>query len=202
MALLHVDSSILNEQSASCQLTAAIVKRLTEAQPGTRVVRADLAAAPVGHLGSAEFLAFQGIAPQDEAAKRAVARNAQLLEDFLAAETVVIGAPMYNFSLPTQLRAWLDRLAVPGKTFRYTESGVEGLAGSKRVIVASARGGLYGEGAPTAFLDHQETYLRGFFGFIGISDLTFVRAEGLAFGEDSRKAALADAEAAIAQLVA
>ena len=108
---------------------------------------------------------------------------------------------MYNFSLPTQLRAWLDRLAVPGKTFRYTESGAEGLAGGKRVIVASARGGLYGEGAPAAFLDHQETYLRGFFGFLGITDVTFVRAEGLALGEESRNASLAAAETTIAQLV-
>ncbi|WP_372357156.1 FMN-dependent NADH-azoreductase [Xanthomonas sp. NCPPB 3443] len=202
MALLHVDSSILNEHSVSRQLTAAIVKQLTEAKPGTQVIHADLVAEPVGHLGAAEFLALQGVEPQDEAAKQAVARNAKLVDDFLAAEIVVVGAPMYNFALPTQLRAWLDRLAVPGKTFRYTESGAEGLAGGKRVIVASARGGLYGEGAPAAFLDHQETYLRGFFGFLGITDVTFVRAEGLALGEDSRKAALAAAETAIAQLVA
>lgn len=201
MTLLHIDSSILNDQSVSRQLSAAIVKRLSSAIPGTEVVHNDLVADPVGHLSAAEFLALQGIEPQDDAAKQSVARNARLVEDFLAADTVVIGAPMYNFALPTQLRAWLDRLAVPGKTFRYTESGAEGLAGGKRVIVASARGGLYGEGAPAAFLDHQETYLRGFFGFLGITDVTFVRAEGLALGEDSRNAALAAAETAIAQLV-
>ncbi|MEC8582516.1 MAG: FMN-dependent NADH-azoreductase [Pseudomonadota bacterium] len=202
MTLLHVDSSILNEHSVSRQLTAAIVKQLTEAKPSTQVIHVDLVAEPVGHLGAPEFLALQGVEPQDEAAKQAVARNAKLVDDFLAAEIVVVGAPMYNFTLPTQLRAWLDRLAVPGKTFRYTESGAEGLAGGKRVIVASARGGLYGEGEPAAFLDHQETYLRGFFGFLGITDVTFVRAEGLALGEDSRKAALAAAETAIAQLAA
>ena len=199
MTLLHVDSSILNEQSVSRQLTAAIVKRL--AKPETQVIHADLAVEPVDHLGTAEFLAFQGVEPEDEAGKQAVARNARLVEDFLVADIVVIGAPMYNFSLPTQLRAWLDRLAVPGKTFRYTGSGAEGLAGGKRVIVASARGGLYGEGAPAAFLDHQETYLRGFFGFLGITDVTFVRAEGLALGEESRNASLAAAETTIAQLV-
>lgn len=201
MTLLHIDSSILNDQSISRQLSAAIVKRLSSAISVNEVVHTDLVADPVGHLSAAEFLALQGIEPQDDAAKQAVARNARLVEDFLAADTVVIGAPMYNFALPTQLRAWLDRLAVPGKTFRYTENGAEGLAGGKRVIVASARGGLYGEGAPAAFLDHQETYLRGFFGFLGITDVTFVRAEGLALGEESRIAALSAAETAIAQLV-
>lgn len=202
MTLLHIDSSILNEQSVSRQLTAGIVKRLTDAKPGTQVIRVDLAAEPVGHLGASEFLAFQGIAPQDEASKLAVARNAELLADFLSAQTIVIGAPMYNFTLPSQLKTWLDRLAVPGQTFKYTESGVEGLASGKRVIVASTRGGLYSEGAPAAFLDHQETYLRGFFGFLGITDVTFVRAEGLALGPDARTAAIATAEAEISNLAA
>ena len=202
MTLLHIDSSILNEQSVSRQLTAGIVKRLTDAKPGTRVIRVDLAAQPVGHLGTTEFLAFQGVTPQDEASKLAVARNAELLADFLSAQTIVIGAPMYNFTLPSQLKTWLDRLAVSGQTFKYTENGVEGLASGKRVIVASTRGGLYGEGAPAAFLDHQETYLRGFFGFLGITDVTFVRAEGLALGPDARTAAIATAEADINNLSA
>lgn len=202
MTLLHIDSSILGEQSASRQLTAAIVKHLTKAKSTTQVIHTDLAAEPVGHLSSAEFLALQGVEPQDDATKQAVARNAQLLNDFLAAKIIVIGAPMYNFTLPTQLRAWLDRIAVPGKTFRYSENGVEGLAGSKRVIIASTRGGLYGEGTPQAFLDHQETYLRGFFGFLGVTDITFVQAEGLAFGADSRTAAINAAVAAVEQLAA
>ncbi|MGY1490533.1 FMN-dependent NADH-azoreductase [Methylobacillus pratensis] len=202
MTLLHIDASILNEHSVSRQLTAAIVKRLTEAMPGAQVVHIDLADDPVGHLSTAEFFAFQGVEPQNDALKQAVARNAQLLEDFLAAEVVVIGAPMYNFSLPTQLRAWLDRLSVPGKTFRYTENGAEGLVGGKRVIVASTRGGLYSEGAPAAFLDHQETYLRAFFGFLGITDVTFVRAEGLALGEESRKEAIEAAVAEVGKLAA
>ncbi len=202
MTLLHIDASILNDQSVSRQLTAAIVKRLTGARPGTQVVRTDLAAEPIDHLSAAEFLAFQGVEPQDNATRQKVARNAQFLNEFLAAEVIVVGAPMYNFSLPSQLKAWLDRISVAGKTFRYSESGVEGLAGGKRVIVASARGGLYGEGAPAAFLDHQETYLRGFFGFLGITDVAFVRAEGLALGEDSRKASVEAAMAQIEQLAA
>jgi len=197
MTLLHVDSSILNDQSVSRQLTAAIVKRLSEIRPGTPVIHTDLAAEPVGHLSGAEFLAFQGVSPQNDTAKQAVARNEKLLNDFLGADTIVIGAPMYNFSVPSQLRAWLDRLAVPGKTFRYTANGVEGLVAGKRVIVASSRGGVYSEGAPAAQLDHQETYLHGLLGFLGITDVTFVRAEGLAMGDDNRRASV---DAAVAQI--
>lgn len=152
MTLLHIDSSILNEQSVSRQLTAAIVKHLSVAEPDARIIHTDLAADPINHLSSAEFLALQGVEPQDEHVKQAVARNAKLVDDFLAADVIIVGAPMYNFTLPTQLRAWLDRLAVPGRTFRYTENGAEGLAKGKRVIVASTRGGLYGEGTPLAFL--------------------------------------------------
>ncbi|ARN82791.1 FMN-dependent NADH-azoreductase [Methylocystis bryophila] len=202
MTLLHIDSSILSEQSVSRQLTAAIVQRLTHANPGLAVVHSDLAAEAIDHLSSAEFLAFQGVEPQDDAAKQAVARNAKTLADFLAADVIVVGAPMYNLSLPSQLKAWLDRLAVAGKTFRYTENGVEGLAGGKRVIVASTRGGLYSTGAPAAFLDHQETYLRGFFGFLGITDITFVRAEGLALGPQSRTAAVDAALSDVQKLAA
>lgn len=197
MKLLHIDASILGEQSASRQLTAVIAKRLTQARAGVETVYYDLSAEPIGHLSTAEFLAFQGVESQDDAAKREVARNAQLLSDLLAADVIVVGAPMYNFSLPSQLKAWLDRVAVAGKTFRYTENGAEGLVGDKRVIIASTRGGIYSNGAPAAFLDHQESYLRGFFGFLGIADVTFVRAEGLALSPDRRAAAI---EAAVAEV--
>lgn len=200
MTLLHIDASITNEQSVSRQLTAAIIRRLVDTKPETQIVHSDLAAAPITHLSAEEFLALQGVEPQDDATRKAVARNAKLLEDFLDADTIVIGAPMYNFSLPTQLKSWLDRLAVPGKTFRYTATGSEGLANGKRVIVASTRGGIYGEGTPLAFLDHQETYLRGFFGFLGITDITFVRAEGLALSPENRSRAIDSAVAAVETL--
>ncbi|RQR23747.1 FMN-dependent NADH-azoreductase [Burkholderia sp. Bp9142] len=202
MTLLHIDTSILHEHSVSRQLTAAIVRRLTDATPELKVVRSDLVAEPIDHLSGAEFLAFRGLAPTSEDAKQAVARNAKALEDFLSADVIVIGAPMYNFSLPSQLKAWLDRIAVPGATFRYTENGVEGLANGKRVIIASSRGGRYTDPAPTSFLDHQETYLQDFFGFLGITDVTFVRAEGLAFSEESRTAAIEAAMVDIEQLAA
>lgn len=202
MTLLHIDSSILGTQSASRPLTAATVKHLTSAAAGQAVTYRDLAESPLGDLSGPEFLAFQGIEPQDDITKQKVARNNEILEEFLAAKTVVIGAPMYNFSLPSQLKSWIDRVTVAGKTFRYSASGVEGLAGGKRVIVVSSRGGIYSEGAAAAPLDHQETYLRGVFGFIGITDVTFIRAEGLALGGDSRDAALQSAHAEIAKLVA
>lgn len=201
MKLLHIDTSILDQGSVSRQLTAAIVERLKELSPSTEIIYHDFVVNPLGHLAAAEFLAFRGEAPADLGARQAIALNANLLDEFLAADILVVGAPMYNFSLPSQLKAWLDRLAVGGKTFRYTEKGVEGLAGGKRVIVASTRGGLYGEHTPTAFLDHQENYLKGFFGFLGVTDVTIVRAEGLALGDESRKRAIDAAVAMVQTLV-
>jgi FMN-dependent NADH-azoreductase len=122
------------------------------------------------------------------------------MDEFLAADTVVIGAPMYNFTISTQLKAWIDRIAVRGKTFSYTENGPQGLAGGKRVIIAVARGNIYSPGAPAAAFDFQEPYLRAVFGFIGISDVEFVRAEGINFSPEHRTAALASAREAAAAL--
>jgi FMN-dependent NADH-azoreductase len=122
-----------------------------------------------------------------------------VLDEFLTADVIVIGAPMYNFSIPSSLKAWIDRVMVAGKTFRYTESGPEGLAGGKKVIVASSRGGFYGDDSGRAHLDFQEDYLRQVFGFVGITDIEFVRAEGIGMGPDYRAKALIDAHAKIAE---
>jgi FMN-dependent NADH-azoreductase len=200
MKLLHVDASILGGQSASRQLSAAIARRLTAINPDTQVIRYDLAAEPIGHLTGSELLAQRGSSPEDAATKQSAARNAKVLDDFLDADVIVIGAPMYNFSLPSQLKAWLDRVAVAGKTFRYTANGVEGLAQGKRVIIASSRGNLYRDGLPAAGLDHQEKYLKGFFTFLGVSDVTAIRAEGLGLGPENRTAAMAAASAEIENL--
>lgn len=202
MKLLHIDSSILDDASISRQLSADIIDRLRDILPIDEVIGVDLVTADIGHLTGAEFMALQGVEPESDATREAVTRNERVLEDFISADVVVIGAPMYNLSLPSQLKAWLDRIAVAGRTFKYTSEGPVGLAGGKRVIIASSRGGLYGEGSPTAFLDHQETYLRGFFAFLGIDDVSVVRAEGLAYGEEARTAALAQASADIAALQA
>lgn len=202
MKLLHVDSSILGAGSVSRQLSAAIVSAERRRHPGLEVVYRDLGAAPFGHLSGAHLAAAQGAVPETSNLQHDVAAGQTALAEFLAADIVVIGAPMYNFGIPSQLKAWIDQLAVAGQTFRYTEKGPEGLAGGKQVIVASSRGGLYGPDKAAAFLDHQETYLRGIFGFFGIGDVKFIRAEGLALGADQRTKAIEAAQTEIAQLVA
>ncbi len=202
MKLLHVDASILGESSVSRQLSAAVVERLRQAHPAATVTYYDLGAEPIGHLTGAHLAAGRGLPAGSASLQQDVARGQRALEDFLAADIVVVGAPMYNFSVSSQLKAWIDRLAVAGKTFRYTQSGVQGLAGGKKVIVASSRGGFYGPDTPLASLDHQETYLRGIFGFFGITDITFVRAEGVNVSEDQRRASVAAARAEAARLAA
>ena len=202
MKLLHIDASILGQHSVSRQLSTAIVRRLRETHPDIEVRYSDLGAEPIGHLTAAHLAAAQGATPESPALLEDLARGGQALENFLWADIIVIGAPMYNFSIASQLKAWIDRVAVAGKTFRYTQSGPEGLAGGKKVIVASSRGGFYGPDSPAAFLDHQESYLRGIFGFLGVTDLRFLRAEGLNISADQRQAAIAAATAEAALLAA
>ena len=202
MKVLHVDASILGDSSVSRQLSAAVIARLRQAHPDAGVTYYDLGAEPIGHLTGAHLAAAQGIVAESASLQQDVARGQQALEDFLNADIVVIGAPMYNFSVSSQLKAWIDRLAVAGKTFRYTEKGPQGLAGGKKVIVASSRGGFYGNDSPAASLDHQETYLRGIFGFFGIDDITFVRAEGLNVSADQRRASIVAATAEAARVAA
>ena len=185
MKLLHLDSSVLGDQSASRALGAAIVARLRAEHPDLEIVHRDLAAQTLPHF-----------TPVLAESHPCVARNAEILEEFLAADIVVVGAPMYNFTIPSQLKAWIDRILIAGKTFRYGEKGPEGLAGGKRVIVASSRGGIYSQG-PAAVADFQENYLRHVFGFIGIRDVEFVRAEGLNLGTEQREDAIARAHAHI-----
>jgi FMN-dependent NADH-azoreductase len=131
----------------------------------------------------------------------AAAESAAVLEEFLAADVVVIGAPMYNFGITSSLKTWIDRIAVAGKTFRYTANGPEGLAGGKRVIIASSRGGVYSHGAPAAGMDFQEPYLRALLGFLGVTDIEFVRAEGLAMSDDHKAQAVGGAIASIGGLL-
>jgi FMN-dependent NADH-azoreductase len=174
VTILHIDSSINGEQSASRAISRSIVDQLKNSQWGEELVHRDLAADPLPHLTLDAFA------------------DSSTLDEFLTADTVVIGAPMYNFTLPTQLKAWLDRILVAGKTFRYTENGPEGLAGGKRVIIGLARGNVYHEGSPAAALEHLETYLRGAFNFIGIEP-EFVVADGLAISPEQREASIQQA---------
>ncbi|MCQ9156261.1 FMN-dependent NADH-azoreductase [Acidomonas methanolica] len=201
MTLLHIDSSILGDNSASRQITADTVAHLRAADPGVTIVYRDLAANPLPHL-SGGYLARQSPDVQHDPALQAdLHHSGRVLDEFLAADTVVIGAPMYNFTIPSQLKAWIDRICVAGKTFRhYTEDGFEGLVGGKKIILAITRGGLYGPDSPSASFEHQERYLRAVFTFLGVTDITTIIAEGLAGGEEQRKAALADTKAQIARL--
>lgn len=188
MKLLHLDTSALGAHSVSREISAAIVAQLRQDGTATSVTYRDLAADALPHWQ-----------PNGDETSTAARRDAAVLRQFLDADVVVIGAPMYNFGIPSQLKAWIDRVLVAGQTFRYGPNGPEGLAGGKRVIIASARGGIYSEG-PAAGMDFQESYLRTAFAFIGIDQVEFVRAEGIAMGEEARQRGVQAAHASIADL--
>lgn len=196
MKLLHIDSSILGDNSASRQLSAELVAAWVAAEPGVQVTYRDLAADAISHLSAASLVAAGTPAElRDAAQKHEAALGETSIEEFLAADAIVIGAPMYNFSVPSQLKAWIDRIAVAGKTFRYTESGPVGLAGGKKVIIVSTAGGIHA-GQPTGVA--HENYLELVLNFLGITDIEVVRAEGLAYGDEPRRNAIASARASIA----
>jgi FMN-dependent NADH-azoreductase len=199
MKLLHIDSSVLGPDSVSRLVTAAAVARLSDANPGLTVTYRDVATTPFTHLSGAHLAAAQG-APSDPATALDVAAGTAALDEFLAADIVVIGAPMYNFSIPSQLKAWIDRITVAGKTFKYSAAGFEGLAGGKRVIIAVTRGNFYGAGAPAAAYEHVETYLRSVFAFIGLTDLEIIAADGIGAGPEHREKAVSDALQAASDL--
>ena len=192
MKVLHIDSSILGTNSVSRALTHQIVEQWRANHPATVVDYLDLAKDAPTHLDS-HSIGFR--APPQAAAltPRQTEENAiseALVSQFLAADVVVIGAPLYNFTVPTQLRAWIDRIAQPGRTFGYTDKGPHGLAGGKTVIVASSRGGVYSTSEGGRAMEHQESYLQTVFGFLGITDIRFVRAEGVGMGDAAKTAAL------------
>jgi FMN-dependent NADH-azoreductase len=201
MKLLHIDSSVLGPHSVSRQVSAAIVDRLRETTPGLEIIYRDLTSTPLAHLSGPHLAAAQGAAP-DAALQQDLAAGQAVLDEFLAADIVVLGAPMYNFTIPSQLKAWIDRILVAGKTFKYSAHGAEGLAGHKRVIVAISRGGFYSAGTPAAVGEHLETYLRWVFGFIGIKNLELISADGVQVGPEHREKALASALQAATNLQA
>lgn len=178
MNVLHIDSSALGTGSASREITAAIVAGLKAKSPGLKVTYRDVDANPLPHF-TAATLAGANLGEAELAA--------EVMAEFQEADVLVVGAPMYNFSVPSTLKAWIDRIAVAGKTFRYTAEGPEGLARGKTAIIVSTRGGNYGDNSPA---DFQEGYLRQVFGFIGITDVRIVRAEGLNLSPESREAAM------------
>ena len=180
MTILKIDSSITGDASVSRQLTAATVDQLRAQQLNAIIVERDVVATPLSHL----TLGGSG--------------DADVLDEFLAADTIVVGAPMYNFTISSQLKAWIDRILVAGTTFRYGANGPEGLAGDKRIIVALSRGGFYEDG--NAF-EHAKSYLQAAFGFIGITP-EFVTADGIAVGPEQREAGIANGLAEVERLAA
>jgi FMN-dependent NADH-azoreductase len=203
MKLLHIDSSVSGAGSASRALTAEIVGRQVQLHPGIEVIYRDVAADAALHLSFAHLAAWQGQAVNDSQLGADLAKGGAYLQDLFDADIIVIGAPMYNFSIPSQLKAWIDRVVVAGKTFRYTANGPEGLlSGAKKVFIASSRGNVYTPGSPAAAFEHHETYLISILGLIGLRDVTVVRAEGLAFGPAARDAAMAKAREYISAIAA
>lgn len=198
--ILVLNSSVSGEASVSRLLVADAVTELTQRDPGAKLVFRDLAANPVPHL-TPETVAgvrAQATTPAEQAARDL---SDELIAELRAADTIVIGAPMYNFSIPTTLRSWFDHVLRAGETFSYSEAGPKGLLPGKKVIVVETRGGLYSEG-PAQAIDFQEPYLRQLLGFIGLTDVTFVHAEKMGYGPDAREAAIAGAKARLAQIIA
>ncbi|NLC37286.1 MAG: FMN-dependent NADH-azoreductase [Alcaligenaceae bacterium] len=194
MKLLHVDSSINGAASVSRGLTRQAVEQWLASNPGTQVEHLDLAVDTPTHFSS-DAMGIRRPAGDtlSEAEQRENALSETLVSQFLAADVIVVGAPLYNFSIPSQLKAWIDRLAQAGRTFRYTENGPEGLAKGKTVIAVLSRGGVYSTSEAGQAMEHQESYLKTIFGFFGITDIRIVRAEGTDLGADSREAALRNA---------
>ncbi|KIQ58010.1 MULTISPECIES: FMN-dependent NADH-azoreductase [Pseudomonas] len=197
MKLLHIDSSILGDSSASRQLSREVVQAWQAAEPGIVVTYRDLAADAISHF-SAQTLVAAGTSAElrDAALQHEAELSATTLAEFQAADAVVIAAPMYNFTIPTQLKAWIDRIAVAGQTFSYSEAGPVGLCGGKKLVIVSTAGGLHA-GQPSG-LAHED-YLKHMFGFLGITDIEVIRAEGLAYGEEMHAKAMTAAKAQIGE---
>ncbi|RAJ98389.1 FMN-dependent NADH-azoreductase [Aliidiomarina maris] len=197
MKILHVTAGIFGDNSVSTQLSNKLVERLSKGRDDVSVVVRDVAATAISHL-DAEVLMAASTAEGDRSPRQVeeLALTETLLEEIFAADVLVIGAPMYNFTIPSQLKAWFDRIAQAGRTFRYTENGPEGLLTDKKAYVASARGGFYSEGEMAA-LDHQESYVTTILGFVGIKNVTVVRAEGVNISDSQREESIQAASANI-----
>jgi len=197
--LLKINASLFSTQGQSSQLAEHFVAARLAATPGLKVISRDLGAEPVPHLDAARFLSFLAKPEERSAEQQAVvAYSDALIEELRQADEIVIGLPMYNFGVPSTLKAWFDHIARAGVTFRYTATGPEGLLTGKKVTIFAARGGLYA-GTPK---DSQTTYVRDFLAFIGITDVEFVYAEGLNMGDESKAAALTAAHDKLAELAA
>jgi FMN-dependent NADH-azoreductase len=196
MNILQINSSIYSGDGQSSRIADQIVTRLRAANPGLSLTVRDFAREPVPHLDAERFAAFLSKNPSEK--ERSVLEfSDKLIAELKRADVIVLGLPMYNFGVPSQLKSWFDHIARAGLTFKYTEKGALGLLTGKKAYVATARGGVYA-GTPA---DTQTPYVRDFLAFIGISDVEFVPAEGLALGAESREKSLAFARASVERLL-
>ncbi|MCU1794316.1 FMN-dependent NADH-azoreductase [Pectobacterium polaris] len=202
MNILHIDSSILENGSVSRQISADVVEQLVKQHPQAVVSYRDVVKDEIRHLTGPIAAGFRQITSSsaDEATLREHQLSEALVTEFLANDVIVIGAPMYNFSVSSQLKSWLDRLAQAGKTFKYTEKGPIGLSGGRTVIVVSSRGGFYTT-PPFLDMDFQERYLQSFFRFLGITDIHFVRVEGASKGDEIKNREIQNAKSSIHSVV-
>ena len=198
MKVLQLDSSILGEASVSRQLTRSVVERLRESRRDVQVVHRELGREPVAHL-TPDVLATRGTAAEllNELQNREARLDEELIAELKSADVLVIGAPLYNFTIPTGLKAWIDRIAVVGKTFKYSEKGPEGLVTGKKAVIVATSGGSYA-GSPVDMM--HVGYLKQLLNFIGIIDIEVVRAPGLAIGAEVRAHSLAKAKGQIREM--
>ena len=194
--ILVINSSAAGDDAASRVLVRSVVEALERDAPGATIVQRDVGREPIPHLTADGLGGIGRGEAQTPGARRTRALSDALIAELRAADVIVIGAPMYNFGMPTTLRAWFDHVLRPGETFAYSEAGPRGLLEGKRAIVVESRGGEYSSG-PARAIDFQEPYLEHLLGFMGIDDVTFVRAEKMGFGPEARAAAMAAAEAMI-----
>ncbi len=200
--LLHIDSSPLADRSISRKLTQKLVNELKEKHPDHRLITHDFGNTPLPHL-SAEVVGafFTPDSQRNPSQEEALKVSDQLVKEFLSADVIVIGAPMWNLGIPSSLKAWIDHLVRAGKTFQYTPTGVKGLVPEgKKIIIVSSRGGIYTQG-PAMAMDHQETYLKTIFNFLGITDISFIRAEGVSMGEAAKEEALKTANSQLNEVL-
>ena len=200
MIVIHIDSSPRGVDFVSRDLTRQIVNRLKVVEPTLDVIRYDLGERPLPHLSSDAIGALRQAELATAEQRELGALSDRMIEELQRADLIVIGSPMHNFGITSQLKAWFDTIIRAGKTFSYGEQGPEGLLKDKRAIVVETRGGVYTTGSAASF-NHQEPHLKTLLGFIGISDVQFIHAEGLDMGPESRANGLAHAKSAIEQVL-
>ena len=200
MKILHIDSSVTGEKSVSRPLTKDTVAKLKKLHPDAEVVYRDLVNEPLRHYTAVLRMHGADITNPTPEQTHELETGKKILAEVQAADVIVVGAPMYNFGVPSQLKAWIDLFCVAGVTFRYSAAGPEGLLGGKKVIIVSSRGGAYGPGSPYEPADFQEKYLKTVFGFLGITDIEVIRAEGIGGGPEKAAAAVAGAKEQIEKL--